>query len=79
MGREDQVYHTMLDSLEYNFLEERIVLHDATRPINIDLSKFSKKRKILEDMQKDTIEGNKFLKDTKKGESKYITLIIYFY
>ena len=68
MGREDQVYHTMLDSLQFDFIKERVVLHDATRPINIDLSKFRKKRKIMADMQKDTIKGNKFLKRyTKRG------------
>ena len=68
IGRENHIYHTLLDSLQLDFLKERVVLHDATRPINIDLAKFKKKRKILEDLQKETIKGNKFLKRyTKRG------------
>ena len=41
---EDHIYNTLIDSLKLDFLEERIVLHDATRPINIDLAKFRKKK-----------------------------------
>ena len=62
IGREEQVYNTLADSLKLNFLEERIVLHDATKPINIDLAKFRKKKKLLKAMQSDKIEGNLFLK-----------------
>ena len=62
MGREDSIYHTMLDSLKIDFINERILLHDATKPINIDLARFKKKPKLLEAMRSDNIEGNRFLK-----------------
>lgn len=62
IGREEHIYNTLADSLQFNFLEERIVLHDATKPINIDLAKFRKKKKLLQAMQSDDIEGNIFLK-----------------
>lgn len=62
VGREEHVYNTLSDSLKLNFIEERMVLHDATKPINIDLAKFRKKKKLLKAMQSDEIEGNPFLK-----------------
>ena len=45
MGRENQVYHTLIDSLKLNFLKDRFVIHDATEPVNIDLSSFKNKAK----------------------------------
>lgn len=62
VGRESAVYHTLMDSFKSQSIEERIVIHDATRPINIDLTKFKKKPEMIEEMRNDDIEDNRFLK-----------------
>ena len=63
MGRENQVYQTMMDSLKLNFLKDRFVIHDATEPINIDLSSFKNKAKRFQSMKSDSIEDNPFLEE----------------
>ena len=72
MGREDHIYHTLMDSIQLDFINERILLHDATLPINVDLAKFKKKPKLLTSMRDDNIENNRFLdKYMKKGIKVY--------
>ena len=72
MGREEIVYNTLFDSLKSKYFKERILLHDATKPINIDLAKFKKKPKMVEQMRSDDIESNKFLERYKKNGIKIL-------
>ena len=61
MGREEHIHNTIIDSLNIRSIKERMLVYDATKPINIDLTKFKKKPKMLEEMRKEDIEGNDFV------------------
>ena len=60
-----KVFNKEKKKLDMTVPEEHVVKKEK---VLSDLAKFKKKRKILEDLQKETIKGNKFLKRyTKRG------------
>ena len=61
MGREEQIHNTIIDSLKIRSIKEIMLVYDATKPINIDLTKFKNKPKMLAEMRKDNIEDNEFV------------------
>ena len=62
VGRETSIYDTLVDSNKFNFIKERIIIYDATLPLDIDKLKI---KKMSKDFKKENIKGNKWLKSLK--------------
>ncbi len=56
MGRENTVKNTLMDSLNFPFIKERIMVYDATMPVGLDLIK-------NKDVYKKTINNNSFVEE----------------
>lgn len=70
MGREEQIYNTLVDSLKIREIRDIHLLYDCTRPINIDVVRYKRNPEILDDMLSDEFEGNKFLQEFEDRDIK---------
>ena len=73
MGRETSIQNGILSSIDLNFIYERFLIYDATRPIGIDYMGDK-------DVYKESIVKNKFVEDLRSKKVKVVNLddLLYF-
>ena len=67
MDRENSVTNSVLDSLEFNNLRERVIVYDATMPVGID---YMGDKSVF----KNTINNNNYVNEMRKKKIKVVTL-----
>ena len=67
MDRENSVTNSVLDSLEFNNLRERVIVYDATMPAGID---YMGDKSVF----KNTINNNNYVNEMRKKKIKVVTL-----
>ena len=67
MDRENSVTNSVLDSLELNNLNERVIVYDATMPVGID---YMGDKSVF----KNTINNNNYVNEMRKKKVKVVTL-----
>ena len=67
MDRENSVTNSIVDSLEFSNLGERVIVYDATMPVGIDYMGDNS-------VFKNTINNNNYVNEMRKKKIKVVTL-----